>query len=144
MLSDLELRQAAFALNIIAECGSPDEFAYAVRQAMEKAPAAYDRDNMTVGQSNATSQIAAKLVEMLGEPRDRCEAAAVYAIGTSRQRLKFEAIIRYAIELIGPCTELTGESPFLPSAGAESKLKTKPATRPKVRIVADERKGPKA
>jgi hypothetical protein len=58
-------------------------------------------------------------------------------LGTGRQKLRFQALIGYAIELIGPCRELTGESPFIPYT-SEPKEKNKPIERQAVRIVADE------
>ncbi len=130
MLTDQELRQAVFALQIIEDRGDPDEFQEVLREAMADAP---PRDELTLGDSLRAGQLS----RLLNVDRDRCEAAVSDAWGSNRQRRRFVVIVKYAIELIGPCRELTGQSPFVPYA--ETPLATAPAARrpSTIRIVGD-------
>ena len=138
MLTDQELRQAVFAFGIIEDRGDPDVFALLMKEASTKAPAANEWDSMTINQRLHVARVAAELSKLLGESRDRCEQAAADVLGPGRQRLRFQALIGYAIDLIGPCRELTGESPFAsydappPAIAAQGRPST-------IRIVADER-----
>ncbi len=122
MLTDTELRQAIFALTIIEERGDPDVFALVLREASDKAPAANDYDNMTLGGRLHAQRLASQLASLVGEPYDRCHQAATDLLGTGRQQVTFKAIIDYASELIGTCAEL--------------KDTPKPRRRPTVRLVA--------
>ena len=127
MLTDVELRQAAFALQIINERGDSDVLALILRKAGESP------ENRGMG------MIAGRLSSMLRVPRERCDEAEQDVFGRSRQREAFCEIVNYAIQLIGPCRELTGQSHFVPfnqDSPTRPAVAT-PAARPAIRIVAD-------
>ena len=116
MLTDEELRRAVFAMSIIDERGDPDVLDLLLREANDARPAGEGWNNLTLGLQLIIGQEAYRLSTLLGVPVERCEEAGLDVLGPGRQRLRFNAIIKYAIELIGPCRELTGESPFVPYA----------------------------
>jgi len=121
MLTDQELRQAFLALSVIEDRGDPDELAYILRQARDAAPSADRWGNATLNQEIGACQLAAKAAALLGEPRERCEAAAAEIFAPQRQRAVFDALIRYA-------GELTKTGTTVPKS-----------YRPTIRIIADER-----
>jgi len=136
MLTDQELRQAVFAMTIIDIRGDRDEFDAIMFEASNKSPAADEYEAMPLGTRITARTTAKQLSKLLGEREERCHQAAIDALGTCRQRLRFTALVRYAIELIGPCRELTGESLFVPhTSETEQKEKAKPIQRQTVRIV---------
>jgi hypothetical protein len=106
------LRQAIFALNIIEERGDRDVFSLIMREVNEAMPATDDLDNLTLGARIRIRTAGDELAQLLGAPAERCRHAALDVMGPGRQRLRFQALVRYAIDLIGPCRELTGESIF--------------------------------
>jgi len=114
MLTNQELRQAAFALNIIKERGDRHVFEAILSDANKAAPAGDGWDNLTLGRRLNLTAEADALSRLLGEPVERCETAVLDVFGPGRARLRFKAIVDYAIELFGPCRELTGESLFSP------------------------------
>ena len=114
MLTEQELRQAVFALGVIVERGDQDVLESLLQEVNRDTPAGDDLENMTLRQRWHIEEVGRELALMLGEPRERCEAAALHVLGPCRQRLRFEAIVNYAISLIWPCAELTGESLFTP------------------------------
>ena len=125
MLTDNELRQAVFALNVIDERGDEDEFAFIMSQARKNTPCLNDSQHMSTNQNFSVSRMANKLVSFFGEPHVRCREAATWVNGVSRQRMTFEAIIKYAAELTGTC-----------ELGENKSVKARP--RVAVRIVREE------
>ena len=76
--------------------------------------------------------LARRLSNLLGEPREQCEEAAKDVFCNGRQRAMFRAIVDYAIQLIGPCRELTGQSIFVPF---NQDRPTRPAAAPAAQAV---------
>jgi hypothetical protein len=136
VLTDQELRRALFALNIIDERGDPDAIELILQEANASAPATDPWDNMPIGVRIRAGDLARRLAGLLGEPVHRCEAAALDALGKSRQRARFDALVSYAIELIGPCRELSGEAPYRDDPPARPTTRAPAA--PSIRIVADQ------
>ena len=155
MFTDLELRQAVLALSLIAERGNPDEFAYLLHEARSNHPAS-GTASMTPGARLQAGAIADRLAELLGEPRNRCEAAAVDVLGAGQQRAVFHAILAYAAELTQQRQQAKGEPDILDQfnrygLGAmldyscirgddtpgPARHNPEPSKRPSVRIVAE-------
>ena len=127
MLTDQELRQALFALSVIEARGDRDEWAAILRDVNAAAPAG-QWGGAAPNQHIGGSLLAGQLAGLLGESRERCEAAAADVFGNSRQRAIFAALVRYAAELTGQ-SEIV---PYAPPAVAKA-----PAPRQKVRFVSD-------
>jgi hypothetical protein len=121
-----ELRRAITALAVIEEHGNRDEWAYILRQAQDSAPSVERWGNATGNQQIGGSLLAARLADLLGESRDRCELAAAEVFAPQRHRAVFDAIIFYAEELTGASSR---RKPPATSA---------PIQRPAVRIVGDQ------
>jgi hypothetical protein len=135
MLTDQELRQAVSALGVIEERGDREVLQLLLREANDATPGGEGRNNWTMGQYLEIGRVGRELSHVLGEPSERCESAAADVLGPGRQRLRFMAMVNYAITLIGACRELTGESPFTPYM---SEPTTKPSQRSTVRIIGDQ------
>ena len=140
MLTNAELRQAVFALDIIEQRGDSDVFQLLLKDARDVTPCGDDWKNLTVGEHLQIGHVADELSKLLGEDFHRCENAARDVLSPGRQQLIFATIVRYAIELIDPCIELTGQSPFVPYADRQEKPAPTPsARRPStIRIVRED------
>ena len=83
MLTDLELRQAIVALDVIDQQGHPDVLAAIVREAIESTPSADLLGNATPGQQIAGALLANRLAGLVGVSPERCEQAAAAVFGAA-------------------------------------------------------------
>jgi hypothetical protein len=121
-----ELRRAITALDVIKDHGDPDEWALILREAVRFMQGCGRWGNATPNQQIGGALLAGELSNLLDEDRDRCEQAAADVFAPQRHRAVYDAIVGYADELTGQ------RSPRNLNAA-------KPAPRPAVRIVGEER-----
>jgi hypothetical protein len=140
MLSDAELRQAVFALRIVEERGDRDVLRAMIRDATEHIVTEDPRDGISVNHRLCVCAEAQELAGVLSRwnaraMEERCEQAILAVNGYCRERITWHTLIAYAIDLIGPCIELTGESPFVPFDASSAPPARAAAPRPSIRIV---------